>query len=88
MESAPQWRGSLASRGADIAVLYAGNQELAERVCGECRERYGVRAGSYRCDVADFEAATKTVAQDQKGFRQAWISLSTMRELPEISCWL
>ena len=25
----------LASRGADVAVLYAGNQELAERVCGE-----------------------------------------------------
>ena len=58
----------LASRGADVAVLYAGNQELAERVCGECRERYGVRAGSYCCDVADFEAAKETVARIKEDF--------------------
>ena len=58
----------LASRGTDIAVLYAGNQELAERVCGECRERYGVRAGSYCCDVADFEAAKETVARIKEDF--------------------
>ena len=58
----------LASRGTDIAVLYAGNQELAERVCSECRERYGVRAGSYCCDVADFEAAKETVARIKEDF--------------------
>ena len=58
----------LASRGADVAVLYAGNQELAERVCGECRERYGVRAGSYCCDVADFGAAKETVARIKEDF--------------------
>ena len=58
----------LAAKGADTAVLYAGNQELAEKVCQECRERYGVRAGSYCCDVADFEAVKETVARIKEDF--------------------
>ena len=29
----------LASQGADVAVIYAGNQELAEKVCQDCRDR-------------------------------------------------
>ena len=58
----------LAREGADVAVIYAGNQELAEKVCQECRERYGVRAGSYCCNVADFEAAKETVAKIKEDF--------------------
>ena len=54
----------LASQGADVAVIYAGNQELAEKVCQDCRERYGVRAGSYCCNVADFEAAKELAAKN------------------------
>ena len=52
---------ALAARGADIAVLYAGNEEKAHEVCADCRA-LGVRANAYRCDVADFEAVKQTVA--------------------------
>ena len=58
----------LASLGADVAVIYAGNEALAEEVCASCRAEYGVRAQSYRCDVADFEAVKETVAQLKKDF--------------------
>lgn len=51
----------LASRGADIAVIYAGNKENAERVCEEIRNEFKVRAESFCCDVSDFRAAGETV---------------------------
>jgi len=52
----------LASLGADIAVIYAGNQDAADAVCAQCREQYGVKAVSYRCNVADFNDVKETVA--------------------------
>ena len=58
----------LAAQGADVAVIYAGNQKLADKICQECRDRYGVRAGSYCCNVADFEAAKETVARIKEDF--------------------
>lgn len=58
----------LASLGADVAVVYAGNQELADQVCETCRTDYGVRAQSYRCDVSDFQAAKETVNQIKADF--------------------
>ena len=58
----------LASRGADVAVIYAGSEERAAEVCRSCREEYGVRAGSYRCDVADFSAVKETVARIKEDF--------------------
>lgn len=58
----------LASLGADVAVLYAGSEEAAQAVCANCRETYGVRARSYRCDVSDFNAAKETVAQIKADF--------------------
>ncbi len=58
----------LASLGADVAVLYAGNQELADAVCEECRTACGVRSRSYCCDVADFQAAKETVNQIKADF--------------------
>ena len=39
----------LAARGADIAVIYAGNVEAANQVCKECIEQYGVKAVAYKC---------------------------------------
>ena len=51
----------LAALGADIAVVYAGNVEKANEVCAAC-EALGVRARTYQCDVADFDAAKQTVA--------------------------
>ncbi len=58
----------LASLGADIAVLYAGNTEAAEAVCGECASEFGVRAKAYRCDVSDYEATKKITAEIKADF--------------------
>jgi len=49
-----------ASLGADIAVVYAGNEEKANEVCASAREM-GVRAQAFRCDVSDFNVAKQTV---------------------------
>lgn len=58
----------LASQGADVAVVYAGNAEAAEAVCAQCREAYGVRAAAYRCNVADFAEVKQTVNQIKADF--------------------
>ena len=50
----------LASLGADIAVVYAGNTEKALETAAEARE-YGVRAEIFKCDVSDFAAVKATV---------------------------
>ena len=51
----------LASMGADIAVIYAGSDELARKVCEECAGSYGVKAMAYKCNVADYEQTKETV---------------------------
>ena len=56
----------LASLGADVAVIYAGNEALAQNICEECAELYGVRARYYQCDVADFDQSRETVNQIKK----------------------
>ncbi len=53
----------LASLGADVAVIYAGNAQAAQAVCDKCRQDYGVKAQAYCCDVADFAQVKQTVAQ-------------------------
>ena len=63
----------LASLGADIAVIYAGNTEAAENVCRHCREEYGVQAKAYRCDVSDCDAVKETVAKIRADFGTAHI---------------
>jgi len=50
----------LASLGAEVAVIYAGNEEKAEEVCIQARAM-GVRAAAFRCDVASFEEVKQTV---------------------------
>jgi 3-oxoacyl-[acyl-carrier protein] reductase len=50
----------LASLGADIAVVYAGNTEKAAEVAALARED-GVRAEIFQCDVSDFAAVKATV---------------------------
>jgi 3-oxoacyl-[acyl-carrier protein] reductase len=55
-----------ASLGADIAVIYAGNREAALCICETCERKYGIRIKPYRCDVSDFEASKKTVAEIKK----------------------
>ncbi len=51
----------LASMGANIAVVYAGNTAAAEKVCHKCEQTYGVRANRYQCDVSDFGAVKDIV---------------------------
>ena len=58
----------LASKGADVAVIYAGNAAKASEVCALCRGKYGVKAESYKCDVSDFVQAKETVAQVKADF--------------------
>ncbi len=58
----------LASMGADIAVIYAGNAEAAETVCRRSAEEPGVKARAYQCDVADFTAVKETMARIRADF--------------------
>ena len=58
----------LASMGADIAVIYAGNAEAAETVCRRSAEETGVKARAYQCDVADFTAVKETLARIRSDF--------------------
>lgn len=57
----------LASLGANIAVIYAGNEAAANVVCEECRA-HGVKAAAYQCDVADFAQTKETVALIKEAF--------------------
>ena len=58
----------LASLGADIAVVYAGNTQLAQDVCDECINSYNVAAKAYCCNVADFEAVKALAASVKSDF--------------------
>lgn len=58
----------LASLGADIAVIYAGNAEAAASVCEKCASEYGVRAKSYKCNVAGFEETKEVVGAIKADF--------------------
>ena len=62
-----------ASRGANVAVIYAGNAKAAEAVCEGCRTEFGVQAKAYRCDVASFEETKETVAAIKADFGTAQI---------------
>lgn len=57
----------LASMGANVAVIYAGNTRAAETVCERCLE-FGVVAKAYQCDVAQFDAVKETVAAVKADF--------------------
>lgn len=54
-----------AELGADIAVIYAGNEEKAQEVVNKARE-YSVRAEAFKCDVSDFSAVKETVEEVKK----------------------
>lgn len=51
----------LARCGADIALIYAGNEDAAKAVVAEI-EALGRRAVAYRCDVGRFDQAKETAA--------------------------
>lgn len=58
----------LASLGADIAVIYAGNENAAKAVCAKCSKDYGVSAKAYKCDVGDNEMVKETVSKIKSDF--------------------
>ena len=58
----------LASLGANIAIIYAGNEEAANKVCRKCIEEYKVEAKTYKLDVSDFNAVKENVALIKKDF--------------------
>lgn len=49
----------LASLGADIALVYAGNEAAANSVAAECAESYGVTVKCYRCNVPTFRRSSR-----------------------------
>lgn len=57
---------AMAKAGADVAIIYNGNKEAAEKVCEEIRSM-GRQAEAFRCDVGNFEDAGKTVRAVSKG---------------------
>ena len=57
----------LASLGANVAMVYAGNTEAARAVCDQAAA-LGVTAQAWQCDVADFAAVKSTVAAIKKAF--------------------
>ena len=63
----------LASMGANVVVIYAGNASAAEMVCEKCRQEYSVEAKAYLCNVADFSAAKETTAKIKADFGTAQI---------------
>lgn len=65
----------LASLGANIAVIYAGNEAAANAVCEECRA-HGVKAEAFQCDVADFAQTKETVALIKEAFGTVDILIS------------
>ncbi len=50
----------LAEQGADIAVIYSGNELAANEVC-VLAQQFGVHAKAYRCNVADYISTKETV---------------------------
>ena len=53
----------LASMGANIAIIYATNEQAAEAVCNKCRLHYGVEAKAYQCDISCFKAVKEIVSK-------------------------
>jgi 3-oxoacyl-[acyl-carrier protein] reductase len=60
---------TLAREGANLALIYSGNQNGAEEVCRQAGE-FGVKAIAYRCNAADFKEVKEVcerIALDFKG---------------------
>lgn len=58
---------AFAEAGANVAIIYGGNQKAAEAAVAEAAA-LGVKALAYCCDVADFAKTKETVNQIKKDF--------------------
>lgn len=66
----------LASMGANVAVIYAGNEDAAGIVCNKCIKENSVAAKAYKCDVSDFSAVKDTVSKIKEDFGTAHILIN------------
>lgn len=66
----------LASLGANIAVIYAGNEEAANKTVETIKNEYKVEAKAYRLDVSDFTAVKQAVAEIKKDFGSVQILIN------------
>ncbi|MFA0815898.1 MAG: 3-oxoacyl-[acyl-carrier-protein] reductase [Anaerofustis sp.] len=57
----------MAENGANIAILYAGNEKAAEATVVSARE-FGIRAACYQCDVSDFSKTKEAVDSIREEF--------------------
>ncbi|OUN84809.1 3-oxoacyl-[acyl-carrier-protein] reductase [[Collinsella] massiliensis] len=62
---------ALAGAGFDLAIVYAGNDEAAHETAARAEE-LGATARTYRCDVADADAAAACAAQALADFGNIW----------------
>ena len=62
---------ALAQAGFDLAIVYAGNDEAARETAARAEE-LGATARTYRCDVADADAAAACAAQALADFSGIW----------------
>lgn len=58
---------TFAENGADVALLYAGNEAKAKETVGELLQ-HGVKAAAYKCNVADFAETTEVFAKITEDF--------------------
>lgn len=58
----------MAENGANVAVVYAGNEQAANDTCTQITSKYPVTAKAYRCDVSDFDATKELTAQILEDF--------------------
>lgn len=58
---------ALAKQGANLAVIYAGKEALAQEVCESVRQMGG-QAKAYQCDVSDFAQTKDTIKAIRKDF--------------------
>ena len=66
----------LASCGANIAVIFAGNEEAANEIVKKIKNEYKVEAKAYRLDVSDFNACKETVAEIKNDFGSVHILIN------------
>ncbi len=66
----------LASYGANIAVIFAGNEEAANEIVKKIKNEYKVEAKAYRLDVSDFNACKETVAEIKNDFGSVHILIN------------
>lgn len=66
----------LASNGANIAVIYAGNEEAANEIVKKIKNEYKVEAKAYRLDVSDFNACKEIVAEIKNDFGSVHILIN------------